>query len=125
MPILSPLSPGDRTAELIRWAEGDHEAREALGINSWEGIEYFNKEKFEALLELWPCFALLEQALLSLDAAGGRGEPGPFGGRREADPAGSFLGLGSAQVFEMRDIALRAEERSQFKVSGLISAISE
>ena len=124
-PILSPLSPGERTAELIRWAEDDHEAREALGINSWEGVVYFNKEKFEALLELWPCFALLEQALLSLDAAGGGGGLGPAGSRREADPAGSFLGVGSAQVFEMRDIALRAEERSQFKVSGLISAISE
>ena len=114
--ILPPALPRERAVELIRWAGSDHEARAALGINSWEGIDYFNKEKFEALLELWPCFALLEEALFSLDSAGDHREPGS---------AARLMSASASQVFEMRDIALRAEKQSQFKVSDLISAIGE
>ncbi|HWP68459.1 MAG TPA: alpha-amylase family glycosyl hydrolase [Rectinemataceae bacterium] len=111
-----PSLPRERAAELVRWAGNDHEAREALGINSWEGVDYFNKEKYEALLELWPCFALLEEALFSLDASRSRQKP-------VVTPR--LFGASSSQIFEMRDIAFKAEERSEFKVSDLIAAIKE
>jgi hypothetical protein len=65
-------------------------------------------------LPIWPCFALLEEALFSLDGAEG-GQP--------SDPAARIFSPSSSQIFEMRDIAFKAEARSNFKVRDLISAI--
>ncbi|MCX7026753.1 MAG: alpha-amylase family glycosyl hydrolase [Spirochaetes bacterium] len=56
-------SARERAAELVRWASGDEEAKTALGINAWEGKVYFNAERFDAMLDLWPCFAFLEESM--------------------------------------------------------------
>ena len=112
-PTLS-TSAKARAAELVRWATIDHEAREALGINTWEGQNYFNKEKFDALLVLWPCFAFLEDALMRIEA---REEPRP------QDLVPILAEAATIQAFETSDIAKLAEERSSFRIDNLISIL--
>lgn len=109
-----PTSARERAAELVRWAGADREAREALGINTWEGKDYFNKEKFDALLELWPCFAVLEEALTDMEQSG---KPG------KADPISALVRASNTQAFEVRDIARQAEEQSHFRIDDLLSLI--
>jgi len=110
----SQTSPRARASELVRWASHDHEAREALGINTWEGKDYYNKEKFDALLELWPCFALLENALARIAS-------------REKPSTSEIMAIlteaADIQAFEVCDIAHKAEERSCFRVADLIAII--
>ena len=60
-PLVFP--PQERAIELLQWAENDPIARQALGVNEWQGIEYFSKEKMEALLLLGPSLTLLEEVL--------------------------------------------------------------
>jgi hypothetical protein len=81
----------------------DHMAREAMGINVWEGVEYFNKERFEALAELWPAFVVIEESL----AAAASAVPGP-----RADCA-----------LETSRIAIAAMKDSAFRMDRLIKAI--
>ncbi len=107
-------SPRARASELMRWASRDHEAREALGINAWEGKDYYNKEKFDALLELWPCFALLENALARIDP---RAKPSA------SEIMAILAEAADIQAFEVCDIAHQAEERSCFRVADLITII--
>jgi hypothetical protein len=52
-----------RALELLRWARQDMDAKHALGINAWNGIEYYNKERMDALLSMAPLFALLEDEM--------------------------------------------------------------
>jgi len=113
LPALS-FTARSRAAELVRWASVDHEAKEALGINTWEGKEYFSKEKFEALLELWPCFALLEKALAVMDA------------NKDASPSGVASSIAEAtelQAHEIAAIAREAEEKSGFEIATLIAIL--
>ncbi|MDP2790293.1 MAG: alpha-amylase family glycosyl hydrolase, partial [Rectinemataceae bacterium] len=43
-------TPAARALELALWAEGDPEAARCMGVNVWQGVEYFSKELFgEAL----------------------------------------------------------------------------
>ena len=107
-------SAKSRTVELVRWAASDHEAREALGINSWEGVDYFNKEKFEALLELWPCFAILEDAMVRMEMEKPTGS---------SDLPDLLARSADIQAFEMRKIARKAEEGSRFRIADLILLI--
>ncbi len=93
----------ERAAELLRWMAEDHMAREAMGINVWEGVEYFNKERFEALAELWPAFTVIEEALV----AEGSAIPGP---RAE-------------HALETSMIALAAMKASAFRMDYLLKAI--
>jgi len=85
-----------------------------LGINTWEGVDYYSKEKFDALLELWPCFALLENVLACADL-------------REKPSAPEIMSIlaeaADIQAFEVCDIAHQAEERSRFRVADLITII--
>lgn len=113
LPALSG-SPRTRAAELVRWASLDHEAKEALGINSWQGKDYFNKEKFEALLELWPCFALLEIALAGAES---RETWSP------AEMAALLAEAADTQAFEVSEIARRAEEKSRYRIADLIAIL--
>jgi len=96
-------TPRERAAELLRWMAEDHMAREAMGINVWEGVEYFNKERFEALAELWPAFVVIEESL----AAAGSAVPGP---RAEC-------------ALETSRIAIAAMKDSAFRMDRLIKAI--
>ena len=98
-------SASGRAAELVRWASGDEEAKAALGINTWEGKVFFNAERFETLLELWPCFALLEESM-----------------RPAADAAGEDF---VARVLEIRDLARAAVKDSGFIVENLLANIEE
>lgn len=50
-----------RAYELLSWARQDAEARVAFGINEWEGVEYYHKERMEGILSLWPALAALEE----------------------------------------------------------------
>jgi hypothetical protein len=61
------------------WLE-DHEIRAFLGVNTWEGVEWFSKESFETLLDL----------AAALDRAGGVSRTSPAIGdlRRAAEEAG-------------------------------------
>ena len=103
-----------RAAELVRWASVDREAKEALGINAWEGKEFFNKEKFEALLELWPCFALLEKALAGMEANKDA---------NTSDAAHSISEAADSQAYEIADIARKAERESAFEITNLIALL--
>ena len=94
-----------RAAELIRWVSGDEEAKAALGINTWEGKVFFSSERFETMLQLWPCFALLEDSM-----------------RMGCEPAGK----GSEdRILEIRDLARNAVKGSDFLVSRLLANIEE
>jgi hypothetical protein len=96
-------SARERAAELIRWACGDEEAKAALGINAWEGKVYFNAERFESLLELWPCFALLEESMVRRNEAAGR----------------DFVD----RILEIRDLTKTAVKGSSYIVENLLANI--
>ena len=100
-----------RAVELMRWALGDGEARAALGVNSWEGTDYFNQERFEALLELWPCFAALEGLLAQ--PAGPSGFAGPI-----EEALAEAIDL---RAFEVVDLLRKSESQSKFKCATLLS----
>ncbi|HEY9055182.1 MAG TPA: hypothetical protein VIO60_10235, partial [Rectinemataceae bacterium] len=102
--------PGSRAAELMRWAAQDQEASAALGINSWEGKVYFNAERFEAMLELWPAFALIEEAISRHD--GPSDALAPYG-------ASEFLD----KILATRDAAAAALPGSEYLVDKLIAAL--
>lgn len=116
------LSARERAVELLQWANNDHEAREALGINSWDGIEYFNKEKFDAMLELAPSFALIENFFLSANSP----EPGTiltaFGENPESS-LGLLFGQETMYAYAMKEMVKAAEEGSMFRMHDLISFI--
>ncbi|MEW6549390.1 MAG: alpha-amylase family glycosyl hydrolase [Spirochaetota bacterium] len=66
-PPAMAAAPKARALELLSWARQDREARNAFGINEWEGTAYYVKERLEAILELWPILAALEKAPAGLD----------------------------------------------------------
>jgi glycosidase len=49
-----------RVREILAWAFSDSLMRMALGVNHYRGIEYFNKERFEAFAGLLPAFAWID-----------------------------------------------------------------
>lgn len=107
-------SAASRALELLRWMKSDPVARSALDVNEWEGVEYFNKERFETLLVLWPCFAVLEKALESLREY-------PASGREEKM---AFLAKAfDLQAFEVVAIFSDALETCEYRLDTLISSI--
>ncbi|MCE5256043.1 MAG: hypothetical protein LLF89_04270, partial [Spirochaetaceae bacterium] len=94
---------GDRAIDLLRWADTDVESRSALGINNWEGVEYFSQEKMEAMLELVPVFAATEKYL---------------------DLAGQTR-LDTAQESIIREKVLDDETYAVFAVCGAIRSMEE
>jgi hypothetical protein len=100
-----------RAAELLRWSVDDHEGRLAIGVNSWDGKDYFNKERFEALLELWPCFALFESALdrIKFEAS--------------TDILSLLKELSKIQAFEIQAIAREAQAASGYLMGALLAHI--
>ncbi|MCX7775866.1 MAG: alpha-amylase family glycosyl hydrolase [Spirochaetaceae bacterium] len=59
---LGNASPATITGSLLHAAMQDPMLRETLGINSYRGVEYCNKERLEALLSMIPCAAWVERA---------------------------------------------------------------
>ena len=108
------LSAKARAAELVRWAIADHEARAALGINIWDDVEYFNRERFDALLTLWPCFALLEGEFARM---------GPAAKRSETDTLKSLADSPDVRAFEVSDIVRQAEAASRYRTAALVSQL--
>jgi hypothetical protein len=98
----------NRSLELLQWARIDPEARAALGINTWEGVEYFNQEKLEALLELVPLLVLIERHL----AQG-----------QESSKAAPISGPAIDAVSAMCDTIKALEERSGFRIEQLIELL--
>jgi hypothetical protein len=83
-------------------------------VNVWEGVEYFNKERFETLLVIWPCFAVLEKALESLREY-------PASGREEKM---EFLSKAfDLQAFEVVAIFSEALKNCDYRLDTLISSI--
>ncbi|MDX9783371.1 MAG: alpha-amylase family glycosyl hydrolase [Spirochaetia bacterium] len=114
-----------RAAELVRWAAGDSEGRLAIGVNSWEGKDYFNKERFEALLELWPCFALIEAALDKVQTgvalkSGSAGHSRTDSGASTADLLDLLKDLSRIQAFEIQAIARKAQATSGYLMEALL-----
>ena len=101
-------SARERAAELVRWASGDEEAKVALGINIWEGKAYFNAERFEAMLELWPCFAQLEETMRIQGVAG----------ETDAHATASI-----ERILEIRNLARAAVKDSKYLVENLLATI--
>jgi len=93
----------ERAAELVRWACADEEAEAALGINLWEGKVYFNAERFEDLLEFWPCFALLEESM-----------------RRDGEACD---GDSVERILEIRNLTKAAAKDSAYIVENLLANI--
>jgi len=58
--INSTQAPDKRANEICIWAFSNPLMREALNINQYRGIEYFNKERFEAFISLLPAFAWID-----------------------------------------------------------------
>ncbi|HOR47911.1 MAG TPA: hypothetical protein PLS97_01110, partial [Rectinema sp.] len=58
--INSIQAPDKRANEICVWAFSNPLMREALNINQYRGIEYFNKERFEAFISLLPAFAWID-----------------------------------------------------------------
>ncbi len=118
-----------RAAELVRWAASDQEGRLAIGLNRWEDKDYFNKERFEALLELWPCFALIEAALEKTDTQAGTGSPKAGAGAEAgtglwaAELLFRMKGLSRLQAFEIQTIASEAQASSGYLVDALLAKI--
>jgi hypothetical protein len=102
------VSAKSRTLELLRWAQNDEGTRSILGIHTWNGVEYYNKEGFEALLALWPCFAILEYSLESKDNQAGHSD------------AGKKM---SERIIAIREIALKAHNSAGYVFDSLISII--
>lgn len=126
-----------RAAELVRWAGSDHEGRLAIGVNRWEERDYFNKERFEALLELWPCFALIEAVLEETKVGAGGPKSGagaerpPFeaGARAPKQETGTaellsrIKELSRLQAFEIQAIAREAQASSGYLMDALLAHI--
>ena len=117
-----------RAAELIRWAAGDQEGRLAIGVNRWEGRDYFNKERFEALVELWPFFALIEAALDRVKTgvaseSGTAGERQPGRETSTADVLSLLKELSRIQAFEIQAIAREAQVASAYLMEALLAHI--
>ncbi len=119
LPLAPRQTARQRAAELMRWALKDGEARAALGVNSWEGVEYFNKERFEALIELWPCFSVMEH-FLSI-------HPGAPGAVIENDLANSVaIDLANSvdtRSFQVAELLRQNESLSAFKCEALLSTL--
>ena len=110
-----------RAAELVRWAGSDHEGRLAVGVNRWEERDYFNKERFEALLELWPCFALIEAVLERSDSSAAVVEP-----ESEASPVDILSPLSQLtrlQAYDIQAIVRKAQADSGFLMDVLLARI--
>lgn len=50
----------NKTGEILSWAFSDPLMRSTLGVNKYRDIEYFNKERFEALARLLPFCAWID-----------------------------------------------------------------
>ncbi len=77
--LARPSQVRDPARLAAAWLD-DHEIRAFLGVNTWEGVEWFSKESFETLLDL----------AVALDRADGVSRTSPAVGklRRAAEAAG-------------------------------------
>jgi len=118
-----------RAAELMRWALSDGEARAALGINSWEGVEYFNKERFEALIELWPCFSVMERLLgrpakaSDAEAAAAIDLASPVAIDLASPVAIDLADSVDMRSFQVAELLRTSESLSSFKCAALLSTL--
>lgn len=113
--MIKPMNanPMARAFELMQWAEKDPVARMALGVNEWQGIEYFNKEKMEALLFLGPSLTLLEE-VLGIKA------------QEKQDPIAKLADL-QPQVFsslQTREVILKAVLQSGYQLRVLVDMLA-
>ncbi len=110
------LETGDpalsRALELAVWAEGDESAARCLGVNAWEGVEYFSKELFEEAVGYSILLSGIE------DAVRETGHGAPLSGSA-GDTASSGAGK---DVFAkaVAEILLEAEAASGFRTSRLL-----
>jgi glycosidase len=116
LPQAPRQSARQRAAELMRWVLFDGEARASLGVNAWEGVEYFNKERFEALVELWPCFAVMERFLAG--TAGTAGTPATGASIEQA-----LADAVDPRSFQVAELLRMSEELSGFKCATLLSIL--
>lgn len=125
----------ERSVDLLRWTATDAEAQAALGINTWEGVEYFNKEKMEAMLELVPSFAMIEKHLEHASAGGNAGTrpseqkliaPAAHKAREvEGSRLQELVDEEDLAVFAMCDTIRELEEPGEFRMDRLISLVAE
>jgi len=106
-------TPLERAFELLQWAGNDPIARQALGVNEWQGIEYFSKEKMEALLFLGPSLTLLEEVL----------------GTKAAEKTDLFEKLNALQphvfsAIKTRDLILKAVVQSDYQLRSLVKLLT-
>jgi len=123
-----------RSVDLLRWTTTDAEARAALGLNTWEGVEYFNKEKMEAMLELVPSFAMIEKRLKTVGAGESAGTKSPE--RKVSEPTRrknrEAVGARLQELTDDEDLAVFAmcdtiralEEPCEFRMDRLISLVA-
>lgn len=113
MPHLLTSNPMERAFELLQWAGDDEIARKALGVNEWQGIEYFIQERMEALLLIGPALTLLEEVLGTRMA-------------EKIDPIEKLAAL-APHVFkaaETRDLIRKAVLQSGYQLRALVSLLS-
>jgi hypothetical protein len=87
-----------RALELATWAMGNPAALACLGVNSWEGVEYYSKELFEEAVDFSILLAGTERLIRRGESAG------------ESDR-------------ELASVLLAAEKASGFRTSRLLLAL--
>jgi len=117
----------ERSVELLRWARVDAEARSALGINAWEGVEYFNQEKLEATLELAPLLSLVERYVAQNPEQQKPQKPQEPQSERQLSERQleAFYKPDIAAICTMCDTIKALEEPSGFKIEQLIDLLVE
>jgi len=105
----------------------DAEARSALGINAWEGVEYFNQEKLEATLELAPLLSLVERYVAQNPEQQKPQEPQEPQSERQLSERQleAFYKPDIAAICTMCDTIKALEEPSGFKIEQLIDLLVE
>ena len=118
-----PRGPAARAAAVRRIFAEDEEMRHRLGVNVFEGVEWFNKESFEEVLETGMVVAVLSMQTLP-PAAGKAAAPGTAAARhalaqclRDADETARVLSEAElASGYRMdafrREIAAHEEEEA-------------
>lgn len=115
-----PPEARSRAIELLQWANNDHKAREALGINLWEGTEYFNKERFEAMLVMAPVFGFMENVFAVMER-----KPASLSisGLLTRKMLKELFDAETLRGFDVRDVAAAGMAKSGFVMQKLISII--
>jgi len=112
------LSAGQNARRLAGTIVGEARFRRALGINQFEGIEYFNQEAFDAMRWLLVAVEALRSHGVGLTAAG----RAPVSGQTKITSRAARM---ISRAFALSDILRRAERKSGFETAKLLAVLNK